>query len=112
MTRCKITVLRKEYYKDLIDEYINYENWGPCPVLNVGDVFYTGGQFGTDRPEGFCANAWNAIEKPCMVLASKGKIFGIDNKHIVCCNDGVRPVIFRIEAVDDGEPDRLGPMTR
>lgn len=32
-----------------------------------------------------------------------GKVFGYDLVHIACCNDGVRPVIFRLEAYEDDE---------
>ena len=112
MKKCKITVLKKELYEDLIAEYINYPDWGPCPVLDVGDVFYTSGMFGNEMPEGFCHNAWTAIEKHCMILAADGKVFGIDDCHIVCCPDGVRPVIFKIEKFDDGIPVPFGPMTK
>ena len=38
-------------------------------------------------------------------LAGGGKVFGHDEVHIACCNDGVRPVIFQLEGyVDDEEP--------
>jgi len=53
MTKCKVTVLKREFYKN---------------------------------------------------LAGGGKVFGHDDVHIACCNDGVRPVVFRLEAIDDGQP--------
>ncbi len=113
MKRCKITVLRVEFYKDIVDEYITVPNWGPCPMMKEGDVFYTGGQFGSDMPEGFCVTAWWAIEKQCMALAWGGKVLGIDERHIVCCPDGVRPVIFKIEAVEDDREFRASrPVTK
>ena len=53
MGKCKITVLRTLYFKDLADAYPPHEK-GPCEQLKEGDVFYTSGPFGVDMPEGFC----------------------------------------------------------
>ena len=102
MRKCKITVLRKLFYKDLSDEYVKFP-FGPCDQLNEGDVFYTGGLFGADMPAGFCAAAWDAIAKQATVLAFGGKAYGFDERHVMCCNDGVRPVIFLLEPEDDGK---------
>jgi uncharacterized repeat protein (TIGR04076 family) len=33
-------------------------------------------------------------------LAGGGKVFGEDF-NIACCNDGIRPVILKLEAVDE-----------
>lgn len=98
MTKCKITVLKREFYPDLAKEYIPFPDYGPCHMMKEGDVFLTGGPFGNEKPEGFCSMAWQAIALHATSLSSGGKVFGIDSVHIVCCNDGVRPVIFRIES--------------
>ena len=102
MGKCKITVLRREFYKDLADEYIPVEI-GPCHMMKEGDVFITGGDFGASMPEGFCDMAWQAIGVQARTLAWGGKVFGFDDNHIACCNDGCRPVIFKLEAIDDDE---------
>lgn len=107
MRKCKITVLKREFYKDLADEYIHMPDYGLCPFMKEGDVFITSGPFGTSMPEGFCDMAWQAICLQATTLAGGGKVFGLDEVHIACCNDGVRPVIFRLEAIDDGTP---GPV--
>ena len=52
------------------------------------------------------------IEKVCgqaiciqaCTLAGGGKVFGHDEIHIAYCNDGMRPVVFRLEAIEDDEP--------
>jgi uncharacterized repeat protein (TIGR04076 family) len=33
-------------------------------------------------------------------LAGGGKVFGMDY-NIACCNDGIRPVILKLEAIDE-----------
>ncbi|MCF0260993.1 MAG: TIGR04076 family protein [Erysipelotrichaceae bacterium] len=103
MKKCKITVLKREFYKDLADEYIPIPDFGPCHMMKEGDVFITGGPFGNQMPKGFCDMAWQSICLQATTLAGGGKVFGHDDVHIACCNDGVRPVIFRLEACEDDE---------
>ena len=99
MRRCKITVLKTMYLKDLADEYPPHEQ-GPCNILKEGDVFYTSGPYGVDMPEGFCPPAWRAISSFASVFASGGKIYSRDDVHLTACPDGQRPVIFRMEACE------------
>ena len=107
MRKCKITVLREVMFEDLMAEYSSFPEPAPCPVMKEGDVFYTTGPFGNECPEGFCAMAWQAICLQATTLAGGGKVFGMDDVHIACCNDGMRPVIYKLEAYDDGiEPPR------
>ena len=65
-------------------------------------VFFasSGGLFGNSMPTGFCEYAWQAIQNLACTLAGGGKVFGA-NFNIACCNDGIRPVIFRLEAVEE-----------
>ena len=58
MKKCKITVLRREFYPDLAAEYIPFPDFKPCEMMKEGDVFLTGGPFGNECPAGFCAMAW------------------------------------------------------
>ncbi len=102
MGRCKITVLRTLYLKDLAESYPPYEK-GPCGLLKEGDVFYTGGPHGIDMPEGFCPPAWQSIAAYAHVLAAGGRVYNRDEVHVASCPDGVRPVIFRMEACGDSE---------
>lgn len=51
MRRVKITVLKKEFYPELADRYLTEgREVGPCPLLEVGQVFYYEG--GAVMPEG------------------------------------------------------------
>lgn len=95
----RITVLRREFYPELADEYlVEGRAAGPCPLLDVGDTFFYDG--GAVMPEGFCPWAW--IDLYGMVAAMAGR----EENHwykpdvsIGCCTDGVRPVVFRIEGL-------------
>ena len=101
MNRCRITVLKRTYFEELSQTYAPFIS-APCEILKEGDIFYTGGPFGDDIPEGFCHHAWDAIQKQAAILACGGQLYG-SNQQIACCNDGVRPVFFKLEAVS--EPD-------
>lgn len=100
MSRCKITVLRTLYFKDLADEYPPHEK-GACEMLKEGDVFYTTGPHGVDMPDGFCPPAWLSIAGFAHVFASGGRVYNRDDVHVASCPDGVRPVLFRMEAYED-----------
>ena len=104
MNRVKITVLKKTFDQELADEY-GANGLGPCPMLRQGDVFFAD----YAKPDGFCDEAWKAIYQYVFALAHGGKdtlfYFGdwIDKRGVaICsCNDGLRPVIFKLEATDE-----------
>ena len=93
MTKCKITVLRTECYKDLAEKQGILE-FTPCPILKEGEEFITKGIFGNDIPDEFCY-------MPVNVLIGGGKVLGHDEVHIACCTDGLRPVVFKLERVEE-----------
>ena len=99
--RCKITVLRRTYYADLVEQFHKKPDLGPCDWFTDGAVYYTGGRRGNEMPEGFCPMAWQAILPIATTLAWGGLAFGFETTNIACCNDGLRPVIFSLEAVPD-----------
>ena len=102
MKKVKITVLKKTFQEDLAKEY-GIDDLGVCPLLNEGEVDY--GDWA--KPEGFCDEAWKAIYQYVFALSH-----GVDNLFyygdwikkpgiaIVSCNDGLRPVIFKLETTD------------
>lgn len=103
MKKCKITVLRKMFNKDLAEEY-GVENLTACPMFKEGQIFYAD----YAKPDGFCDEAWKAIYQYVFALshgADKELFYygdWIKEKGVaICsCNDGLRPVIFKIEATD------------
>lgn len=98
--RCKITVLKCHFDKELAEKYIKSPDFSPCPFMKEGDEFITTGVFGNEMPEGFCPMAWQAIVVQSSMLAGGGKVYGVDDVHIACCNDGVRPVVFKLERIE------------
>ncbi|MBE6117677.1 MAG: TIGR04076 family protein [Solobacterium sp.] len=107
--KVKVTVIDKKCYDDLQEKYLANPKSGPCPVYNIGDEFI----FGTD-PEDTkyfrcadgtqCAEAWDCISRYIYTGLQGGSIMnGWTNDEkmmIACCNDGTRPVIFKIERID------------
>ena len=91
MKKCKITVLKWNFDEELAKEY-GVEGLTPCPMLKEGQVFYAD----WECPEGFCNEAWKAIYQYVFTLAHGGAIRK-PGVAICSCNDGLRPVIFKIE---------------
>ena len=90
--------------RELAAEY-GAEGLGPCPMLKEGQVFFAD----YARPDGLCDEAWKAIYQYAFALAhgaDKGLFYYGDwirkpGVAICSCNDGLRPVIFRLEATDE-----------
>lgn len=111
--KCKITVLRKECYRDLQEEYLADPNSGVCPMFEVGQEFIL--ERNGERDDfwhmldgKFCSEAWDVISRYGYTALQGGSIMkGWTNDEkmmIACCNDGTRPVIFKIERMDVEEP--------
>lgn len=106
MPDCKITVIKKTYNPELAKEYAINENVGPCAAFEVGQVFRMAGSEKNVKPEGFCQEAWDAIGKYAFTFAHgggamfQGTWMKDEKVMIAACNDGVRPVIFKLERVD------------
>lgn len=100
MPKIKITVLRRMFYGDLVDEYRSGGN-------TVCELFAEGQEFVTEDygpPQNFpCPWAWDDIYKYFAVLKHGGDFdhdMKVKKTVIACCTDGVRPVIFRLERID------------
>ncbi|MDR3276112.1 MAG: TIGR04076 family protein [Treponema sp.] len=103
MKQVKITVLRKMFYGDLAEAFLtDGTKAGACPLLQEGEEYVFHGQ--AVMPEGFCPWAWIDIYRAVSAL-SAGASFtpwnNKDNMQIYCCTDGIRPVIFKIEALHE-----------
>ncbi|MEE8808163.1 MAG: TIGR04076 family protein [Lactimicrobium sp.] len=125
--RVKVTVLDTKCFSEYQQKYLADPASGPCPVFHKGDVylfdrtadkddFYHMGlntlvhtdcnpeetAGGPKRP--FCSEAWDAINRYIYTGLQGGSIMhgwtNDDRMMITCCNDGTRPVIFRIERID------------
>jgi uncharacterized repeat protein (TIGR04076 family) len=102
MKKCKITVVKTMFNEDLAKEYAS-PTLGKCFMHKEGDVFYSNGW---QKPEGLCDNAWKSMLEYVMTLSHGGKKFyknwlKDDYMAIIACNDGIRPVIFKIEVTEE-----------
>ena len=101
MKKCRIEVLKTTFHEDLAKEY-GCKNLSKCPMHKEGDVFF--GDYA--KPDGLCDEAWKAMYQYVFALSHGGGIFyygdWIDKEGVaICsCNDGIRPVIFKIERAD------------
>ena len=103
--KCKITVLRKECFQDLQEQYLADPKSGPCFLFEVGQEFIVGQNDFFHMLDGkFCGEAWDAISRYVYAALQGASIMnGWTNDEkmmIACCNDGTRPVIFKIERID------------
>ncbi len=101
MKKCRITVIRRASYEDLMAQYENPIEHA-CDMCE-GRVFIANGW---QRPEGLCQSAWESMSSFVMALAHGGGNFydgWMKNPHsaMISCNDGFRPVSFLIEALDE-----------
>ncbi len=104
MTKVKITVLKTTLQADLASQY-GVEGLDKCPMLKEGQVFYAD----YAKPDGFCDEAWKAIYQYVFALAHGagdelfyyGDWIKTPGVAICSCNDGLRPVIFKLEATDE-----------
>ncbi len=104
MRKCKITVLKKTFLPELAKEY-GVDGLGPCKVTEEGQTWITDFH---RKPEGFCEEAWTALKHYVFAIIHGGAkdLFFQDSwikvpEVAICsCNDGLRPVIFKVEPAD------------
>lgn len=104
--KCKITVLKRECYKDLQEKYLADPQSGPCPYFREGQVIMVDSDNFFRMLNGTsCAEAWDCISRYVYAALQGGSIMqGWTNDEkvmITCCNDGTRPVIFKQERIDE-----------
>ena len=96
------------------EEYLADPSSGPCPFFKRGDTFLL--KRTPDQDDfyhlmngKFCGEAWDAVSRYVYSALQGGSIMkgwtNDDRMMIACCNDGTRPVIFKIERIDIPEND-------
>jgi uncharacterized repeat protein (TIGR04076 family) len=104
MTKIKITVMRALTYEDVfgddVPEYFPPSIPSPCGKHESGEVFITEG---TDCPEGLCNWAYSDIQKEIVHIYHGGDNHWMEEPGVgyASCTDGMKPVLFRIERVED-----------
>ena len=115
MKRVKITVLKTTFDTELAEEY-GAEGLGPCPMMQAGQIFHAD----YAKPEHFCDEAWKAIYQYVFALAHGagndvfyyGDWIRKPGVAICSCNDGLRPVIFKLESTDEEAALNYTPVQR
>ena len=113
MKRVRITVLKTTLDRELAAEY-GAEGLTACPMLKARQVFYAD----YAKPDGMCDEAWKAIYQYVFALAHGadqdlfyyGDWIKTPGVAIVSCNDGLRPVIFKLEATEETAEIDYTPM--
>jgi uncharacterized repeat protein (TIGR04076 family) len=102
MTKLKIKVLKRLAPEEIFDEMpVAKKDWMvPCGLYEDGQEYII------DKlamPEGFCGSAWQTIYSNLRTLYHGGNYSYFDEKGttVTCCADGVRPVIFKVERIED-----------
>jgi uncharacterized repeat protein (TIGR04076 family) len=101
MKDVKITVLERTSVDRLIKEYGNRKLEHFCPFNKEGQEYIS---VEGRKPDGFCEEAWTAFGKYVFALAHGADGFWpswIEARHVSInsCNDGLRPVIFKLEVI-------------
>jgi len=104
--KCKITVLRREVFEDLQEQYLANPKAGKCEFFEDGQEWIVEQMDFHYMLNGtFCAEAWDCISRYVYAALQGGSIMnGWTNDEkimIASCNDGTRPVIFKIERIDE-----------
>lgn len=107
--KCRVEVIGKKCFNDYQEKYLADPNSGECPFYNVGDVFMferysEHDDFWTMGKGSQCSEAWDCISRYIYTALQGGSIMrnwtNDERMMIACCNDGTRPVIFKIERID------------
>ncbi len=101
MVKVKITVVKKIDNRDIFGDEPPLEFTTPpqCDALEVGQEFICG----ISCPQGFCSWAYADIQRDIIHLLFGGNFPWMKEEGTIlsCCTDGVRPVIFKLERVEE-----------
>lgn len=116
-----VTVLKRSCFTDLQEAYLANPQSGPCPCFAEGQVFHfertperdSFYKLGRDTLVGGgdfpCGEAWDCISRYVYAGLQGGALMSKwtndERMMIACCNDGTRPVVFKIERHDMPETD-------
>lgn len=95
----KITILRKIKVEDIYQEYAKTNLSVICPKGQEGQEFIS---CNVQKPENFCPGAWEGLASKVARLAAgeNSPYVRQEGTAIHCCNDGLHPVIYKLERVE------------
>ncbi len=102
MPQVRITVLKRLNRQDIlagVDAGCSCRGDDVCPILTDRQQFIA--EY-TRMPEGFCPGAFADLFRFILALQSGANFPWMNEpgKVLACCNDGFRPVIFRLERIE------------
>ena len=110
MAKVKITVVERTFNQEITEAYgsepfLAGRGNGPCPNFEDGQEFILDA---LSKPDGFCNWAWADIHREVRTVAFGGGFDWVNtpNSAICCCTDGMKPVVFKVERIED--PDGTG----
>lgn len=94
----KITIMKKMRVDDIHKEYAKAGIPVVCAKGEEGQSYIA--EKG-ERPENFCPGAWDGLKGKVTMLATGENSPYVRHEGIAihCCNDGLHPVIFKLERV-------------
>jgi uncharacterized repeat protein (TIGR04076 family) len=94
----KITVLKKLDVGEVHTNFAIDKIPRICPRFQVGQEFISKGM---QMPDGFCSWAWADMQRDVVHLALSGNYPWIKQSgtEIVCCTDGLHPVLYKLERI-------------
>ncbi|MFT5873560.1 MAG: putative repeat protein (TIGR04076 family) [Clostridium sp.] len=95
----KITILKKLKVEDIHKQYAKSNLPVICAKGQEGDEYRSKN---CEMPEKFCAGAWEGLKSKVYILASGSNSAYVKQEGIAIhsCNDGLHPVIFKLERVE------------
>lgn len=107
LAKVKITVFRRVDPSVIFDGKVpnmpgTDKPYAKCTAFEEGQEFIVDDSL--DKPEGFCGWAWRDIYKDLSILRFGGNFWPNwmkPGEMLSCCTDGVRPVSFKMERLED-----------
>jgi len=98
VAKARITVMKRMVNQDIADA-VGYGEVSPCGLFEDGQEYI---QDDWRPPEGFCPWAWSDIHKEIILIRRGGdQSENTPGTAIACCTDGYKPVVFKIERIED-----------
>ncbi len=104
-SKVKITVLKRVDPSVIFDGKVpnmpgTDRKYSICTAFNEGQEFIVENG---EKPDGFCSWAWRDVYKDMSVLRFGGDfdLWVEKGVAITCCTDGIRPVSFKIERIEE-----------
>lgn len=104
MTKIRITVLKRDSAPELAARYAHPDLQIPCQYHHEGQIIE---MTAYKRPDAICSEAWKSMDHVICALIHgateplREHWMARPGVAIISCNDGFRPVTFKIERIDD-----------